>query len=147
MKPTYGRISRYGLVAFASSLDQIGPFSHTVEDAAHMLNVLCGHDRHDSTSLSVNKVDFSKALVNDIKGLRIAVPNELFSDVIDKGVKQRVQEALDTLVELGASYDFVSMSSFNAALACHYIIAPAEASANLAHLTVFDILPVMKLAH
>ena len=132
MKPTYGRISRYGLVAFASSLDQIGPFSHTVEDAAHMLNVLCGHDRHDSTSLSVNKVDFSKALVNDIKGLRIAVPNELFSDVIDKGVKQRVQEALDTLVELGASYDFVSMSSFNAALACYYIIAPAEASANLA---------------
>ena len=132
MKPTYGRISRYGLVAFASSLDQIGPFSHTVEDAAHMLNVLCAHDVHDSTSLSVKTEDFSKSLLNDVKGLRIAVPKELFSDVIDDGVKQRVQEALDKLVELGATYDLVSMSSFKAALACYYIIAPAEASANLA---------------
>tara|TARA_A100001015_G_C14954924_1_gene698350 strand:- start:45 stop:1514 length:1470 start_codon:yes stop_codon:yes gene_type:complete len=132
MKPTYGRISRYGLVAFASSLDQIGPFSHTVEDAAHMLNVLCAHDVHDSTSLSLNTEDFSKALVNNVKGLKIAVPKELFSEVIDDGVKQRVQEALDKLVELGATFDLVSMSSFKAALACYYIIAPAEASANLA---------------
>ncbi len=131
-KPTYGRISRYGLVAFASSLDQIGPFSHSVEDAAHLLSVLSGHDPHDSTSLNGSPTDFSKSLVDDVKGLKIAVPKELFGDDIDPGVLSQVKAALDVLVKQGASYELVSMESFKAALACYYIIAPAEASANLA---------------
>ncbi len=131
-KPTYGRVSRYGLVAFASSLDQIGPFSHTVEDTAHLLNVICGHDTHDATSLNVEVPDFTQSLVNDVKGLKIAVPAELFKEPIDTSVLEHVQKALDTYTKLGATYEVVSMSSFNAALASYYIIAPAEASANLA---------------
>ena len=132
LKPTYGRISRYGLVAFASSLDQIGPFSHTVEDTAHLLTILSGHDTHDATSLQCDVPDFSQALVNDVKGLRIAVPAELFGDTIDDAVLDSVKQALDLYVSLGATYDVVSMESFKAALASYYIIAPAEASANLA---------------
>ncbi|MBH37586.1 Asp-tRNA(Asn)/Glu-tRNA(Gln) amidotransferase GatCAB subunit A [bacterium] len=132
LKPTYGRISRYGLVAFASSLDQIGPFSHTVEDTAHLLTILSGHDTHDATSLQCDVPDFSQALVNDVKGVRIAVPEELFGDTIDDAVSDSVKQALDLYVSLGATYDVVSMESFKAALACYYIIAPAEASANLA---------------
>ena len=132
LKPTYGRISRYGLVAFASSLDQIGPFSHTVEDTAHLLTILSGHDTHDATSLQCDVPDFSQALVNDVKGVRIAVPEELFGDTIDDAVSDSVKQALDLYVSLGATYDVVSMESFKAALASYYIIAPAEASANLA---------------
>ena len=132
LKPTYGRISRYGLVAFASSLDQIGPFSHTVEDTAHLLTILSGHDTHDATSLQCDVPDFSQALVNDVKGLRIAVPEELFGDTIDDAVLDSVKQALDLYVSLGATYDVVSMESIKAALASYYIIAPAEASANLA---------------
>ncbi|RAP26635.1 Asp-tRNA(Asn)/Glu-tRNA(Gln) amidotransferase GatCAB subunit A [Candidatus Marinamargulisbacteria bacterium SCGC AG-343-D04] len=131
-KPTYGRVSRYGLVAFASSLDQIGPFSRTIEDTAHVLSIICGHDAHDSTSLQMDVPDFSTACMGDVKGLKIAVPEELFGEAIDEGVRQRVQDSLDLFVEQGASYDIVSMTSFNAALASYYIIAPAEASANLA---------------
>ncbi len=132
MKPTYGRISRYGLVAFASSLDQIGPFSHTVEDTAHLLGVLSGHDPHDSTSLRQVSPDYAAALTGSVKGLKIAVPQELFQEPIQADVLVRTQEVLDVLVAQGATYDVVSMSSFNAALAAYYIIAPAEASANLA---------------
>jgi aspartyl-tRNA(Asn)/glutamyl-tRNA(Gln) amidotransferase subunit A len=132
LKPSYGRVSRYGLVAFASSLDQIGPFANNVEDAAHLLNILCGHDVHDATSLQLPVPDFTKSLSSDIKGLRIAVPKELFGPEINDDVKACFQQALDTYKSLGATYDIVSMQSFNAALACYYIIAPAEASANLA---------------
>tara|TARA_A100001015_G_scaffold31586_2_gene35175 strand:- start:13146 stop:14570 length:1425 start_codon:yes stop_codon:yes gene_type:complete len=132
MKPTYGRISRYGLVAFASSLDQIGPFSQTVKETAELLNILCGHDPNDATSLTIQTPDFAKSCVADVKGLKIAVPEELFGDAIDDDVKQAVQVALDKYVNAGAKYEMVSMTSFNAALASYYIIAPAEASANLA---------------
>ena len=131
MKPTYGRVSRYGLVAFASSLDQIGPFSQTVEDAAHLLNVICGHDPHDATSLNVQTPDFTAALTPDVKGLKIAVPEELFGDHFDAEIKNSIKSVLDFYVSEGASYEMVSMKSFDAALASYYIIAPAEASANL----------------
>ena len=132
LKPTYGRISRYGLIAFASSLDQIGPFSTTVEDAAHLLTILCGHDVHDATSLQTPVPDFSTALQDNVKGLKIAVPKELFENPIDSAVLENVQSSLDILCKQGATYDVVSMSSFNAGLASYYVIAPAEASANLA---------------
>ncbi len=132
MKPTYGRVSRYGLVAFASSLDQIGPFANTVKDAAQLLTLLCGHDPNDATSLQVDVPDFTTSCIADVKGLKIAVPQELFGEGIDADVKQAIQVALDKYVKAGATYDVISMSSFNAALASYYIIAPAEASANLA---------------
>ena len=132
VKPTYGRVSRYGLVAFASSLDQIGPFANTVEDAAALLSIICGHDPHDATSLQQAVPNFSKALTGDVKGLKIAVPKELFGDEISADIKSVTQQALDTYKSLGASYELVSMESFKAALASYYIIAPAEASANLA---------------
>jgi len=132
LKPTYGRVSRYGLVAFASSLDQIGPFTRTVEDAAIVLESLCGQDKHDATSSNQAVPAFSKQLKKDIKGLKIAVPKELFGDVIDYKVKQRVAEALDVLVKQGASYEEVSMPSLNLSIATYYVIAPAEASSNLA---------------
>ena len=132
LKPTYGRISRYGLVAFASSLDQIGPFSHTVEDSAHLLSLMAGHDPHDSTSLQQAVPQFSDALVDDVRGLKIAVPAELFGESIDPEVLASVKHALDVYVSMGATYEIVSMESFKAALASYYVIAPAEASANLA---------------
>ena len=131
-KPTYGRVSRFGLIAFASSLDQIGPFSKTVEDTAHLLSIISGHDESDATSLRQEVPDFVSACRSDVKGLKIAVPEELFGDAIDADIREQVQKALDVYVSCGASYDMVSMSSFNAALASYYIIAPAEASANLA---------------
>ena len=124
MKPTYGRVSRYGLVAFASSLDQIGPFANTVKDAAQLLTLLCGHDPNDATSLQVDVPDFTTSCIADVKGLKIAVPQELFGDGIDADVKQKNQVALDKYVEAGATYDVISMSSFNAALAStHYCSA------------------------
>lgn len=132
VKPTYGRVSRYGLVAFASSLDQIGPFSRHVEDAAIVLESICGQDPHDATSSNVGVPAFSKQLKKEIKGLRIAVPKELFGDAIDDAIKEKVTCALDLLVQHGASYEEVSMASLNASIATYYIIAPAEASSNLA---------------
>ena len=131
-KPTYGRVSRYGLVAFASSLDQIGPFTHTVEDAAYLLNAICGHDPNDATSAPQPVPDFTQALSKEIKGLKIAVPEELIGDAIDADIKQHVITALDLLKANGAMWETVSMPSFSASIPTYYIIAPAEASANLA---------------
>lgn len=131
IKPTYGRVSRYGLVAFASSLDQIGPFTRTVEEGAYLLEALCGHDPMDATS-SLNPVPaFSKQLTGDIKGLKIGVPQELLGEAIAPEVKQSIMEALDLLKQQGATWELTSMASFEAAMPTYYILASAEASANL----------------
>ncbi|HXH22109.1 MAG TPA: Asp-tRNA(Asn)/Glu-tRNA(Gln) amidotransferase subunit GatA [Dehalococcoidia bacterium] len=133
VKPTYGRVSRYGLVAFASSLDQIGPFTRTVRDAALVLNAICGHDRRDSTSAPLDVPDFTRSLTGDLKGLRVGVPKEYLPDNLDAGVRKAFLAAIDEVERLGAEVDFeVSLPSTDAALAVYYVIAPSEASANLA---------------
>lgn len=132
LKPTYGRVSRYGLVAFASSLDQIGPFTQTVEDAAHVLTAMSGHDVYDATSAEESVPDFAKNLTTDIKGLRVALPVELFGPEIDDDVKHQVLMAVDELKKLGVRVTEVSMPALKASIATYYIIAPAEASSNLA---------------
>ncbi len=132
MKPTYGRVSRYGLVAFASSLDQIGPITRDVRDCALVLNHICGHDRRDSTSVDVEVPDFEKGLEQGIKGMRIGIPSEYFGEGIDRGVKERVQEAIKVLENLGAVCDEVSLPHTEYALPAYYIISSAEASSNLA---------------
>jgi aspartyl-tRNA(Asn)/glutamyl-tRNA(Gln) amidotransferase subunit A len=132
IKPSYGRVSRYGLVAFASSLDQIGPFTRTVEDAAHILNVICGSDPLDSTSADLPPVDFSSALGKDIKGLKIGVPREMMGDKVSLDVKEAIEKALDVYRSLGAMVDIIDFDMFEYAVSTYYIIAPAEASANLA---------------
>jgi aspartyl-tRNA(Asn)/glutamyl-tRNA(Gln) amidotransferase subunit A len=133
VKPTYGRVSRYGLIAFGSSLDQIGPFSRDVEDAALMLNAICGHDSRDATSAPVETPDFSADLRKGIEGLRIGVPREYFVDSMTAGVRDAVTAAILELEGLGATVDWdVSLPTSGAALAVYYVIAPSEASANLA---------------
>jgi aspartyl-tRNA(Asn)/glutamyl-tRNA(Gln) amidotransferase subunit A len=133
VKPTYGRVSRYGLVAFASSLDQIGPFTRSVRDAALVLNAICGHDQRDSTSAPAAVPDFTAGLAPDVRGLRLAVPREYLPDNLDSRVRDAFLAAVETLRELGAEVDFdLSLPSTQAALAVYYIIAPSEASANLA---------------
>lgn len=132
LKPTYGRVSRYGLVAFASSLDQIGPFGETVEDVALVLNGLCGHDVHDATSSVLPVPDFTKALTKDVSGLKAALPKELFDNDIDESIRQTVGEAVAVLESLGVQVEEVSMPSLKASIATYYVIAPAEASSNLA---------------
>lgn len=132
LKPTYGRISRYGLVAFASSLDQIGPLTKNVEDAAYAMQVITGHDPKDSTSADVEVPDFLSALTGEVKGLRIGVPKEMMGEGIDPGVRERVQSALKTLEKMGAVVDEVSLPHADYAVATYYLIAPAEASSNLA---------------
>lgn len=132
IKPTYGRISRYGLVAFASSLDQIGPFTRTVEDTAHVLSAMSGHDVYDATSVQEEVPDFAKNLTTDIKGLRVALPKELFGPEIDDDVKHQVLSAVDTLTKLGVKVSEVSMPALKASIATYYILAPSEASSNLA---------------
>lgn len=131
LKPSYGRVSRFGLVAFASSLDQIGPFSRTVEDAALLLNVISGHDPKDSTSTQIDVPDFTANLDKDINGLKIAVPKVLLSDTINQDVREATVAALDKLKEQGATWEEVEFGCFDDALAAYYILAPAEASANL----------------
>jgi aspartyl-tRNA(Asn)/glutamyl-tRNA(Gln) amidotransferase subunit A len=132
-KPTYGLVSRYGLVAFASSLDQIGPMTRDVTDCAMMLSVVSGHDQRDSTSLSQTSHNYVDALKGDIKGLRVGVPMEYFPDGMDSEVKRVLHEAIGVLQSLGASVDWdVSLPSTRYALAVYYIIAPSECSANLA---------------
>jgi aspartyl-tRNA(Asn)/glutamyl-tRNA(Gln) amidotransferase subunit A len=131
MKPTYGRVSRYGLVAFASSLDQIGPFSKNVTDCAAMMNVICGNDKADSTSVNMEVPDFTKSLTGDIKGLKIGIVKELMGDAIDNGVKDNINDSIKVLTSLGAEVEEISIPSFDQAVATYYIIAPAEASANL----------------
>ena len=132
MKPTYGRVSRYGLVAFASSLDQIGPFSKDVTDCALMLNAICGHDPMDSTSVNRPDTDFTRSLVNGIKGITIGIPKEYFIEGLDADVEDRVRDAIEVLRGCGAIIEEISLPHTEYAIATYYIIAPAEASANLA---------------
>ncbi|MBY7142684.1 Asp-tRNA(Asn)/Glu-tRNA(Gln) amidotransferase subunit GatA [Virgibacillus sp. NKC19-3] len=132
MKPTYGRVSRFGLVAFASSLDQIGPVTRTVEDNARVLEVISGYDTNDSTSADVEVPAFTDALTNDIKGLKIAVPKEYLGEGVSEEVKESVKRALDVYESLGASWEEVSLPHTKYAISAYYIIASSEASANLA---------------
>ena len=132
MKPTYGLVSRFGLVAYASSLDQIGPITKDVTDCAMVLNAIAGHDASDSTSIPREVPDYTSALTGDIKGLRIGVPKEYFVEGIDVKVKQALMRAISVLESLGASVDEVSLPSTPYALACYYILALSECSANLA---------------
>lgn len=131
LKPTYGLVSRYGLVAFASSLDQIGPITKDVEDAALLLNVIAGYDEKDTTSANREKRDYCKALKNDVKGLRIGVPKEYFGEGIDPEVTEAIQKAIEEYKTMGALVEECSLPIAEYALATYYIIACAEASSNL----------------
>lgn len=132
MKPTYGRVSRYGLVAFASSLDQVGPVARTVADAALLLEVIAGHDPSDSTSADVDVPPYSQQITEPIEGLRIGVPREYFGEGLDDEVEAAVREALRTYQSLGATVREVSLPHSRYSIATYYIIAPCEASSNLA---------------
>ena len=132
IKPTYGRVSRFGMIAFASSLDQAGPFTRSVRDAALVLGAIAGHDPRDSTSVDHPVPDYAAALTGDVRGLRLGVPREYFVDGMEPGVEAAVRGAIDTLRDLGAEVVDVSLPSTDRGLATYYIIAPAEASANLA---------------
>jgi aspartyl-tRNA(Asn)/glutamyl-tRNA(Gln) amidotransferase subunit A len=132
LKPTYGRVSRYGLVAFASSLDQIGPITRTVEDNAYLLQVISGLDPMDSTSANVDVPDYVSALTGDIQGLKIAVPKEYLGEGVSEEVRQSVLDALKVLEGLGATWEEVSLPHSKYALATYYLLASSEASANLA---------------
>ncbi len=131
MKPTYGLVSRYGLVAFASSLDQIGPITKDVEDCAMLLNVITGHDEKDSTSENREKVDYTLSLKNNVKGMKIGIPKEFYGEGLQPEVKQKLEEAIEKYKELGAEVEEFSLDIANYALATYYIIACAEASSNL----------------
>lgn len=131
LKPTYGRVSRYGLVAFASSLDQIGPLTRDVEDSALVLNAISGHDEKDSTSVNVETPDYTKALVNDIKGLKIGLPKEYFIDGMDEDVRKAMDDAIEDLKKLGAEIKEISLPHTKYAISTYYLIAAAEASTNL----------------
>ena len=131
LKPTYGLVSRYGLVAFASSLDQIGPITKDVEDSAILLNVITGHDEKDSTSMNIEKKDYTKSLVKDVKVLKIGLPKEFLGEGINEEVKKAVLEAAKTYEKLGATIEECSLDIGKEALAVYYIIACAEASSNL----------------
>ncbi|WP_177565527.1 Asp-tRNA(Asn)/Glu-tRNA(Gln) amidotransferase subunit GatA [Phascolarctobacterium sp.] len=132
IKPTYGRVSRYGCVAFASSLDQIGPITRDVTDAATVLNTICGKDEHDSTSLPVDVPDFTKALRADVKGLRIGLPKEYYGEGLDPKVHAELKKAIAQYEAMGAEIVEISLPHTEYAVITYYIIAPAEASANLA---------------
>ena len=132
MKPTYGRVSRYGLVAFASSLDQIGPFSKDVRDTALLLNAISGHEPRDSTSVDLPVPDYTRALGGDVRGMVLGVPQETFGKGIDPEVADSVRKAIEVLRKLGAKTVDVSLPHSDYALAVYYIIAPCEASSNLA---------------
>lgn len=132
LKPTYGLVSRYGLIAFASSLDQIGPVANDVRDAALLLQAIAGHDRRDSTSINRPIPDYLASLTGDVKGLRIGVPKEFFAQGVEGYVVDAVRTAIDKLCELGAEAIEVSMPTAEYALSTYYIIAPSEASSNLA---------------
>lgn len=132
MKPTYGRVSRFGLIAFASSLDQIGPIAKDVKDTALLMGVISGYDPCDSTSVDIAVPDYTRALVNDIKGMKIGMPREYFVEGIDPEVKKIVGDSIDKLRELGADCREVSLPHTEYAVPVYYIIATAEASSNLA---------------
>ncbi|MBO5349060.1 MAG: Asp-tRNA(Asn)/Glu-tRNA(Gln) amidotransferase subunit GatA [Clostridia bacterium] len=131
LKPTYGLVSRSGLVAYASSLDQIGPITKDVYDCAMLLNLIAGHDEKDTTSMERPKLDYTKALKNDVKGLKIGVPKEFFGEGINEEVKAKLQEAIEKYKELGAEVEEISLDVAEYSLATYYIIAWAEASSNL----------------
>jgi aspartyl-tRNA(Asn)/glutamyl-tRNA(Gln) amidotransferase subunit A len=132
LKPTYGRVSRYGLVAFASSLDQIGPLTKDVTDAAVLLGAIAGHDRRDSTSVDAPLPDYTWSLVPDVRGMRVGVPSEYFIEGMQPEVEAAVRAAIDELARLGAEIIKVSLPHTQYALPVYYLVAPAEASANLA---------------
>ena len=131
LKPTYGLVSRYGLVAFASSLDQIGPITKDVTDSAMLLNIIAGDDEKDTTSRKVEKKDYTKALKNDVKGIKIGVPKEFFGEGINEEVKEKLEEAIKVYKDLGAEVEEFSLDIAKYSLATYYIIACAEASSNL----------------
>ena len=132
IKPTYGLVSRYGLIAYASSFDQIGPITKDVTDCALVLKAIAGHDPRDSTSLSVQVPDYPAGLEGGISGLRVGMPREYFSEGMEEGVRQAVEAAVSHLEGLGAHIVETSLPSASYALACYYILAPSECSANLA---------------
>lgn len=132
MKPTYGAVSRFGLVAFASSLDQIGPLTRDVTDCALVLNAITGHDPMDSTSANVDYPDYTKALVNNVKGMKIGIPREYIGEGINEEVKKIILEAAETLRKLGAECEEFSLPITEYAIPAYYLISSAEASSNLA---------------
>ncbi|PKB66141.1 MAG: aspartyl/glutamyl-tRNA amidotransferase subunit A [SAR202 cluster bacterium Io17-Chloro-G4] len=132
LKPTYGLVSRFGLVAFASSLDQIGPVTKDVADCALVLNAIAGHDPRDATSLPLDKKDYTAALGSGVEGLRLGVPEEYFVEGMEDGTRGAVEAAIEILRGMGANVKPVSLPTTKNALACYYIIAPSECSANLA---------------
>ena len=132
LKPTYGLVSRYGVVAYASSLDQVGPITRDVTDAALVLNAIAGFDAKDATSIRGTRPDYTSALVNNIKGLKIGIPQEYFAEGIDARMAKTVREAISTLEKLGAEIIEVTMPHTEYALAAYYIIGPAEVSSNMA---------------
>jgi aspartyl-tRNA(Asn)/glutamyl-tRNA(Gln) amidotransferase subunit A len=132
LKPTYGRVSRYGLIAFASSLDQIGPLTKDVTDSAIILNVISGHDPNDATSADIPVPDYTDALKNDVRGLKIGIPKEYFVEGINPEVKKAIEEAIGKFKSLGAAVKEVSLPHTEYAVPVYYIVATAEASSNLA---------------
>ena len=132
MKPTYGRVSRYGLVAYASSLDQIGPITKDVTDCANILNIIAGRDEMDSTSIDKEVPDYTKSLVQDVKGLKIGLPKEYFVKGMDPEVESAVKAAVKQLESLGAEVVEISLPNTDYAISTYYLIAPAEAATNLA---------------
>lgn len=132
MKLTYGLVSRYGLIAYASSLDQIGPLTRNVTDSAMVLNTICGHDPMDSTSLNADTPNYMESLVPDVRGMKIGVPKEYFQDGVDQGIQECVKTALKKFEEMGAIVEETSLPHTDYALPVYYVIAPAECSSNLA---------------
>ncbi len=132
MKPTYGRVSRYGLIAFASSLDQIGPFARTVEDAANLLEVISGHDPKDSTSLNLPVEHYAAHLNDDIKGMKVGVIKELMTDALSEDVQKAVQKAIEDYKKLGCEIVEISLPNLKHSIGIYYILATAECSSNLA---------------
>ncbi|MEK3907682.1 Asp-tRNA(Asn)/Glu-tRNA(Gln) amidotransferase subunit GatA [Oceanobacillus sp. FSL K6-0127] len=132
MKPTYGRVSRFGLVAFASSLDQIGPITRTVEDNARVLEVIAGHDEMDTTSANIDVPKYTEALTKDISGLKIAVPKEYLAEGVAPEVRESILEALKVYESLGATWEEVSLPHSKYAVSAYYLLSSSEASANLA---------------
>ena len=132
LKPTYGRVSRYGLIAFGSSLDQIGPFTNSVEDSARVLGVIAGRDENDSTSSEREVDDYSAAMGRDVRGLRVGVPREYFGEGLDPEVRDRIESAISKLEGLGAEIVDVSLPNTEFAVPVYYLLATAEASSNLA---------------
>jgi aspartyl-tRNA(Asn)/glutamyl-tRNA(Gln) amidotransferase subunit A len=132
LKPTYGRVSRYGVIAYASSLDQVGPLTRDVTDCAVMLGAVAGHDPKDSTSVDLPVPDYAKALVNDVKGLKVGLPQEYFIAGLDPDVQKAMDAAIATYKQLGAQFVEISLPHTDYAVATYYLIATAEASSNLA---------------